>query len=145
MESAAKVRAGVARSLPEAELIKDKALREKVYDAWAFSLEESGYSSLEEIPFSAVPDSPAAKRGSQADHLRGVAKLAMVMTRELQNLTGSVDVDMDEVIAGGLCHDIGKPFEFGPGKSGNGTDMIPAYNQGFKRPDRPKRNNRQKT
>lgn len=107
-----KIRQGVIESLPEANQIKDEELREKVYDAWAISLSESGYRRLEEIPNSGTPDTDIAKIGTQSDHLRGVARIAASIATELNNSFDGFNVDMDEVIAGGLCHDLGKPFEY---------------------------------
>jgi len=43
------IREGVMASLPEAEEIKDSELRDKVYDAWTFSLQENGYNSIGEM------------------------------------------------------------------------------------------------
>ena len=107
-----KIRQGVIESLPEAKQIENNDLREKVYDAWAMSLGESGYGSLEELPNSGTPDTDIAESGTQADHLRGVARMAAAMATELKNTFDDFDVDMDEIIAGGLCHDLGKPFEY---------------------------------
>lgn len=109
-----KIRHGVIESLPEAKQIRDKDLREKVYDAWALSLGESGYTKLEEMPNSGTPDSNRAQSGTQADHLRSVARLAMAIATELRGMFKEFEVDMDEVIAGALCHDLGKPFEYDP-------------------------------
>ena len=106
------VRQGVIESLPEARQIKDKELLGKVYDAWALSLSESGYRKLEEIPNSGTPDTDIAKTGTQADHLRGVARIAAAIAKDLNAAFEDFNVDMDEVIAGGLCHDLGKPFEY---------------------------------
>jgi putative nucleotidyltransferase with HDIG domain len=109
-----KIRDGVIESLPEAKQIQNTDLRETVYDAWALSLAKGGYTRLEEIPNSGVPDAPVAKTGTQADHLRCVARMAAAIARELQHSFQELSVDMDEVIAGGLCHDLGKPFEYSP-------------------------------
>ena len=106
------VRKGVINSLPEAKEIKNQELREQVYDSWAMSLSESEFRKIEDIPASGNPDTPILKKGTQADHLRGVARIAVSIARELKDIVGDFDVDMDEVIAGGLCHDLGKPFEF---------------------------------
>ena len=107
-----KLRRGVVESLPEAEMIQNQDLRERVYDAWALSLATSGFERIEDIPASGNPDTPPMKKGTQADHLRSVARLAMAIAREMEENFEGFDVDMDEVIAGGLCHDLGKPFEF---------------------------------
>ena len=69
-----KIRQDVIESLPEASQIRNEELREKVYDAWAISLSESGYRKLEEIPNSGTPDTDIAKIGTQADHLRHVSR-----------------------------------------------------------------------
>lgn len=107
-----KIRKGVIESLPEAREIKNKDLREKVYDAWTLALYQSGFARLEDIPGSGVPGFPAIKGGTQTDHLRGVARMAAAVARELQSLFPHFHIDLDEVIAGGLCHDLGKPFEY---------------------------------
>ena len=109
-----RIRRGVVQSLPEAALIQDRELREKVYDAWAMSLATSGFARIEDIPASGNPDTPPMKVGTQADHLRSVARIAAAMAKELKENFQGFEVDMDEVIAGGLCHDLGKPFEFDP-------------------------------
>ena len=109
-----RIRQGVIESLPEAKQIRDEGLREKVYDAWAMSLAGSGFTRIEEIPASGNPDTPPLKSGTQADHLRSVARLAVAIAEEMTETFKPFDVDMDEVIAGGLCHDLGKPFEFDP-------------------------------
>jgi putative nucleotidyltransferase with HDIG domain len=106
------IRKSVVASLPEAEMIENEILREKVFDAWALSLEDSGYTSIEQIPMSAVPDAPEGKGGTQANHLRGVARIAASIARELSDAFDEIEIDMDEVVAGGLCHDLGKPFEY---------------------------------
>ena len=66
------------------------------------------------MPLSGQPDLPAIEGGTQTDHLRSVARLSVAIARELKDTVKEFDVDMDEVIAGGLCHDLGKPFEYNP-------------------------------
>ena len=112
MEISNTIRAGVVEALVEAKQIKDPNLRSKVYDAWALALQENGFERIEEMPHSAVPGVMVAGQGSQVDHLRGVARLALVIAEELKAMVDGFDVDIDEVIAGGLCHDLGKPFEY---------------------------------
>ena len=133
------IRAGVIESLPEARQICEQDLREKVYDAWTFALSENGYTSIEEIPFSALPDvlQGTNLEKTQTDHLRSVARMATAMTQELSDSFPEFDVDMDEVIAGSLCHDLGKPFEYSaahrqnwrsnPHKAGNPSIRHPVY------------------
>ncbi len=112
MEIDKKIRDGVIKALPEAKQINNQEIREKVYDAWALSLAKSGYKRIEDIPASGNPGTPLMKTGTQADHLRSVARLSAAIAKELTDTFPQCNVDMDEVIAGGLCHDLGKPFEF---------------------------------
>jgi len=107
-----KIRDGVIQALPEAKQIKNQEIREKVYNAWAVSLATSGYKKIEDIPASGNPGTPVMRTGTQADHLRSVARLSAVIAKELADTFPQFNVDMDEVLAGGLCHDLGKPFEF---------------------------------
>jgi putative nucleotidyltransferase with HDIG domain len=108
------LRASVRRALPEVEEIRDAALRAKVVEAWAFALAETEFTAIEQIRASGGPASPPLKQGTQADHLRGVARLAVAMADALERLLGPLGIDRDLLLAGALCHDVGKPFEFSP-------------------------------
>lgn len=129
-----RIRNGVIESLPEVKQIQNTDLRERVYDAWATALEESNYNKIEEMPPSGNPSMLPLKKGTQADHLRSVTRMAVAIAREL-NDNFQLDVDLDEVIAGGLCHDLGKPFEYAhqerwksdPGITGCPSIRHPAY------------------
>jgi putative nucleotidyltransferase with HDIG domain len=114
MELDQDIRRGVIAALPEAAEIRDAALREKVYDAWTLALMHSTFRCIEDIPSSGVPGSPPMKGATQADHLRSVARLAAATARDMRDNFAGFAVDMDEIWAGGLCHDLGKPFEFDP-------------------------------
>ena len=131
------LREGVRASLPEIEQIQDADLREKVVDAWALALSETEFERIEDIPPTGIPGSPAMLRGSQADHCRGVATMALGLVDGLEQALGPIGVDRDVLIASGLCHDVGKPFEFSqrnlerwranPGAVGNPSIRHPAY------------------
>jgi len=108
------IRQRVIASLPVAKEIKDDKLRELVYDAWVLAISRSSFSKIEDLPGSAVPDAPEQKGATQADHLNGVARIAAAIAQALKDSVPEFDVSMDEVIAGGLCHDLGKPFEYDP-------------------------------
>lgn len=114
MATTEEIRSNVVTSLPEAAEIKNTALREKVYDAWTLALEKNNYARIEEMDHSGRPGMFFSKKLSQAEHLRGVARMAAEMAKAMQNLIPDFNVDMDEVIAGGLCHDLGKPAEYNP-------------------------------
>lgn len=114
MISQAKIRENVIAALPEAKDIKDKDLREKVYDAWTLSLSQNGYERIEDLPGSGLVGLPAIKNGTQVEHLRGVARLALALAKEMKAMFPDFNVNFDEVIAAGLCHDLGKPYEYNP-------------------------------
>ena len=105
---------GVRENLPEVDDISDADLRDRVVTAWAMALSETEFKRIDEIRPSGNPDSPALKSGSQADHLRGVARIALAMADSLEGVLGSIGFDRDLLLASALCHDIGKPFEFSP-------------------------------
>lgn len=110
-----KLREGVRRSLPELERIEDESLRDGCVEAWALALSQTEFESLDDIRGSGNWDSPVMKgQRSQAIHLRGVTVMAVAMAEALEKVVGPLGIDYDVLIAGGLCHDLGKPFEFSP-------------------------------
>ena len=114
MGTSSELRQGVIASLSEAKKIKDSDLRERVYDAWALSLSKTSYGSIDELPASGRPGGPELDGYTQSDHLNGVARLGAALAEAMKQSVAGFDVDIDEVIAGGLCHDLGKPFEYDP-------------------------------
>ena len=84
------LRAGVWASLPELAEIRDADLRDKVVEAWALALAESEFARIEGIPPTGVPGSPAMLRGTQADHMRGVARMAIALADGLEQVIGQV-------------------------------------------------------
>ena len=114
MADLAALRTGVRQSLPEIAEIRDAELRDKVVEAWALALSQTEFERIEEIRPSGNPKSPAMKRGTQADHLRGVTRMAVALAEKLEQVVGPLGVDRDLLLACGLCHDVGKPFEFSP-------------------------------
>ncbi|OGG45750.1 MAG: HD domain-containing protein [Candidatus Handelsmanbacteria bacterium RIFCSPLOWO2_12_FULL_64_10] len=108
------LRRKVLEELPEVKEIADSRLREKVVEAWAMALDGSSFRAISEIRPSGNPNTPPLKEGTQADHIRGVTRLAMKMADELVAIFPGLKVNRDILIAGGLCHDVGKPWEFDP-------------------------------
>ena len=106
------LRKGVRASLPELDLIGDEALREKVVELHALALSETSFSRIEDIPASGVPESPLMRRGTQADHYRAVATMALGMAKGLEEVMGDLEIDYDILIAAALVHDVGKAYEF---------------------------------
>jgi putative nucleotidyltransferase with HDIG domain len=110
----AELRASVIEDLPEINDIKDADLRAKAIEAWAYSLAGSSFARIRDIPGEGNPGHMALRRGTQATHLRGVAGLALRILDEFQQSFPEIEVDRDVVLAGALCHDVGKPYEFDP-------------------------------
>lgn len=108
------LKARIAQELPEIAEIRDEAFREKVVAAWALALSGSSFSSIREIPPAGNPGVLVLTKGDQTDHIRGVTRLAMAIADEFAASYPELEIDRDIVIAGGLCHDIGKPWEFDP-------------------------------
>lgn len=108
------LRQGVRLSLPEVAEIRDADLRDKVVEAWALALSQTEFERIEEIRPSGNPKSPAMTSGTQADHLRGVTRMALALADQLEAVVGPLGIDRDLLLACALCHDVGKPFEFSP-------------------------------
>jgi putative nucleotidyltransferase with HDIG domain len=104
-------RAAILEDLPEIMDIQDPGLREKVIAAWALSLRDSSFSRIRDIPGEGAPNHFVLRQGTQEMHLRGVAHLAMGIVDEFTRNFPHAPVDRDIVLAGALCHDIGKCWE----------------------------------
>jgi 23S rRNA maturation-related 3'-5' exoribonuclease YhaM len=107
-------RAHILEDLPEIADIQSVELREKVVDAWVFALERSSFNRVIDIPGEGSPNVFALNRGTQDAHLRGVTRLALAIYEEFKVTYPEAKVDRDIIVAGGLCHDIGKTWEFDP-------------------------------
>ena len=53
------IRENVRKTLPMLDEMKDAELREKVIDAWALSLQLNGWTAIEEMPGSGMPEASA--------------------------------------------------------------------------------------
>ena len=106
------VRASFATEL---EQITAADLRDRVVEAWAYSLSQSEFTSIEEIRASGNPTTPVLIDGTQTHHIRGVARMAHGLADGLEQVHGDIGIDRDLLWACALCHDVGKPYEFSPG------------------------------
>ena len=115
MDDLTSYRESVRRSFAdELVQISDANLRERVVEAWAYSLSHSEFTSIEQIRASGNPTTPELIDGTQTDHIRGVARMAQGLADGLEHVHGELGIDRDLLWACGLCHDVGKPFEFSP-------------------------------
>ena len=108
------LRAAVRAELPEVEEIRDAGLRDKAVEAWAWALARSSFGAVADIPPSGNPGYMTLRRGTQTDHIRGVARMAQGLADGLEQVHGDIGIDRDLLWACALCHDVGKPFEFSP-------------------------------
>jgi putative nucleotidyltransferase with HDIG domain len=116
------LRKGVRESLPEIADIQDNNLRDKVIEAWALSLSHSEFTRIEDMSPAGVPGRQVMNRGTQADHLRGVARMALALADALEQVFGPLEINRDLLLAGALCHDLGKPFEFSERNQGRWSE-----------------------
>lgn len=114
IEITEEARALVLEEMPEIGWIGNPELKQKVLDAWVAALESSGFSRIGDMKPSGNYDSRPLRHGSQADHLRSVTRLALKTAEEMDGLFPDFHYDRDILLAGGLCHDIGKVWEFDP-------------------------------
>jgi putative nucleotidyltransferase with HDIG domain len=108
------IRADVVEELPEITWIEDPGLKAQVIDAWAAALASSSFARLGDMKPSGNYDSRPLRHGTQADHIRSVTRLALKTAEEMSGLLPDFRYDRDLLIAGCLCHDIGKVWEFDP-------------------------------
>lgn len=104
----------IFEDLPEIRDIVSDDLRDKVVRAWVFALERSSFSRVNDIPGEGAPGIFELQRGTQGDHLRGVARLALAICAEFEASFPEIDVDKDIILVGALTHDIGKTWEADP-------------------------------
>jgi putative nucleotidyltransferase with HDIG domain len=108
------LRQSVVEDLPEIAWITNADLRAKTVEAWAYALAESSFCRITDLAPEGNPGTFLVKRGTQADHLRGVTRIAVSIADEFLSAYPEADIDRDVVVAGGLVHDVGKPYEFDP-------------------------------
>jgi len=109
---------------PEAALIEDKDIKEKVQKSWEKAIQLGGWKEkdLTSIPFTLLIPNTAV---NIVEHTRAVTNVALRIAETLKNSYKDIIINKDYLIAGGLLHDVGKllEYEFSPGgyrKSGVG-------------------------
>jgi putative nucleotidyltransferase with HDIG domain len=107
-------RASRLEEMPEIAWIENQDLRDKVIDAWVAALEAHGFRRISDMKPSGNYDSSPLLTGTQADHMRSVCRLALKSAEEMAGLFPNFRYNRDILIAGALCHDIGKVWEFQP-------------------------------
>lgn len=108
------MRTAILDEMPEIGWIEDAGLRAGVTDAWAAAVASSSFARIGEMKPSGNYDSTPLRHGTQADHIRSVTRMAVKIAEEMAGLFPEFRYDRDILIAGCLCHDIGKVWEFDP-------------------------------
>ena len=96
----------VRGAFPELDDVGDDDLRERVVEAWTLGLERGGWRDVEDIPYAWN-----IHEVSNAEHVRGVARIARETARQQRAFHGA-DPDLDVVLAAALLHDVGKCYEY---------------------------------
>jgi 23S rRNA maturation-related 3'-5' exoribonuclease YhaM len=86
-------------------------MRRKAVEAWSDSLCCSDFQRIMDLPPEGNPGAPVLRRGTQADHLRGVVRTAKAIGDEFRLAYPETVIDWNILMAGAVCHDVGKPFE----------------------------------
>ncbi len=107
------IREGVVESLPLIMEIQDKDLRDKVIEAWTLALTKNGMEHIEDMPGSGKVNYYTI--GNQAQHILCVTRMALSLVDIIQSTYNKdLELSRDMILAAGLCHDVGKPYEFSP-------------------------------
>src|SRR5512146_2368301 len=99
MASMEELRSGVRKSLPEIAEIANEDLRNRVVEAWALALSQTEFTSIDEIRASGNATTPPMVRGTQSDHLRGVARMALAMADAMEAVIGPMGIDRNILLA----------------------------------------------
>ncbi len=114
MTDLGKLREGVLTSLPELSDIASEELREKSIEAWVLALSETSFTSLDDLTCSNNLGKVTYDGRTQSHHIRGVGRMARAMAQEMVFLSPDIGIDPDIALAGGLLHDVGKPYLYDP-------------------------------
>ncbi|WP_417210169.1 HD domain-containing protein [Antarctobacter sp.] len=121
-DTRAAIAAHVTRDLPELEDIRNRDLRAKVVEAWSYALAEEGLRRISDMEGCGSPGRLQLRTGSQLTHIRAVTNMARASGEALKASDPDLPLDVDILIAGGLLHDVGKPFEFNAARRAGWTD-----------------------
>jgi putative nucleotidyltransferase with HDIG domain len=98
--------------LPEIDLIRDAALREKTAQVWEDAVREGGWTfeAIARMPFSVHVENC---RITFIEHVRTVCRMCIAVADVLKESYGErLSVDYDHLIAGALLADVGKLIEY---------------------------------
>lgn len=107
------LREDVLRLWPEVDWIENAQLKDQVIRVWEAALERSPLTAddLERIPFTLLTES--ARSVSFMAHKRSVVHICRDAARTMKAFYGdALPIDMDTLIAGAICIDVGKLLEY---------------------------------
>jgi hypothetical protein len=100
----------VNRLFPEIELISDAVLARKVAEIWADVWRESGWDAIENCP-----KNPLSYDIKLVPHVRSITQLCIKFSQVILAIHNIPDgINMDELIAGSLLHDVDKLLIYSP-------------------------------
>jgi putative nucleotidyltransferase with HDIG domain len=111
----------VEEAFPELADIDSDELRTQVTEAWCLGLERGGWREIRDIPYAWN-----IHEVTNAEHTRGVTRIAVVGAREQRDFHGA-DPDLDVVRAACLLHDVGKCYEYVAFVDSDLVDPDPTY------------------
>lgn len=100
----------IEKCFPEINHIKNNKLREKVVNIWIVALKESSFKNLDDVGKEFV------HKFSIIEHLRAVTNMSIAIFESLKKVFPDLisEINLDTLIAGALCHDVGILFEKDP-------------------------------
>jgi len=104
----------VLATFPELQEIADADLRAAVVDIWREVLDESDWSSLDEVPKHPLK-LPASS--TLVTHTRAVTQMSLAIAETVERVRG-ISYDRDQLIAAANLHDVSKLLEFEPSETG---------------------------
>lgn len=97
----------IERLFPEMKQIKDSNLRKKVAQVWVRMWRKGSWERVEQVPFT-----PSRTKVTLAQHTSTVTQYAIEIAKVASQAHG-IDINMDNLIAGAILHDVSKLVETG--------------------------------
>jgi putative nucleotidyltransferase with HDIG domain len=102
----------ILKLLPEINKIKDASLRDLTLTVWADAVARGGWSlsDLDAMPFTLLIKKVKV---SLIEHTRAVTRTSLQIAEVLnETYAGKLSVNIDNLLAGAILHDVGKLFEY---------------------------------
>lgn len=102
----------VRDAFPELDRIESDDVRAAVVDAWELAMAENDVDDLAAVPWYPPVETELGLDGERlVPHVRDVTRGALALADTLTERR-DLDLDRDLLVAGALCHDVSKLYEF---------------------------------